>query len=172
MFADPLLHQQLPTFVKSRHLALAGRAFYYCQLKHGPSTLDAYLEGCNFYQWIDGDEMFDQSIMLFSYDPWKSIPYLEFVCWVLPPPNPPKMKEAEKVDAALRRLANSPKCHCGVSALLTTPSQRGAFTSFYRCGLLDYVSCHVSNLSLSLYAFCTYNVTLGTCVFLQRGFPS
>ena len=43
---------------------------------------------------------------------------------------------------------------------------------FYRCGLPDYVSSHESNLSLSLCAFCTYNVTLGTCVFLQRGFPS
>ena len=34
------------------------------------------------------------------------------------------------------------------------------------------MSSHESNLSLSLYAFCTLNVTLGTCVFLQRGFPS
>ena len=82
------------------------------------------------------------------------------------------MIEVEKVDAALCHLANPPRCHCGVSARLTTPSQRGAFTAFYRCGLPDYVSSHESNLSLSLYAFCTYNVTLGTCVFLQRGFPS
>jgi hypothetical protein len=104
--------------------------------------------------------MFDPSIMLFPYDPWKSVPYSEFVCWVPPPPNPPEMIEAEKVDAALRRLANPPKCHCGVSALLTTPSQHRAFTPFYRCGLPDYVSCHEINLSLSLYAFCTYNVTL------------
>ena len=79
------------------------------------------------------------------------------------------MTEAEKVDAALHRLANPPRCHCGVSARLTTPSQREAFTAFYRCGLPDYVSSHESNLSLSLYAFCTYNVTLGTCVFYREG---
>jgi hypothetical protein len=104
--------------------------------------------------------MFDPSIMLFPYDPWKSVPYSEFICWVPPPPNPPEMTEAEKVDIALRCLANPPKCHYGVSALLTTLSQRRAFTPFYRCGLPDYVSRHEINLSLSLYVFCTYNVTL------------
>ena len=79
------------------------------------------------------------------------------------------MTETENVDTSLRRLANPPKCNCGVSALLTTPSQRGAFTAFYRCGLPDYVSSHENNLSLSLYAFCTYNVTLGTFVFCIDG---
>ena len=79
------------------------------------------------------------------------------------------MTEAEKVDVALRRLANPPRCHCGVSVRLTTPSQRGAFTAFYHYGLPDYVSSHESNLSLSLYAFCTYNVTLGTFVFYREG---
>jgi hypothetical protein len=69
------------------------------------------------------------------------------------------MIETEKVDATLRSQANPPRCHCGVSTLLTTPSQPGALTPFYRCGLLDYVSSHESNLSLSLYAFCTFNVT-------------
>ena len=88
--------------------------------------------------------------MLFPYDPWKSVPYAEYVRWVLPPPNPPEMPEAEMVDAALRRLANPPRCHCGVLARLTTPSQRGAFTTFYGCGLPDYVSSHKNNLSLSL----------------------
>ena len=107
--------------------------------------------------------------MLFPYDPWKSVPYAKYVCWVLPPPNPPEMTEAEKVDVALRRLANPPKCNCGVSVLLTTPSQRGTFTAFYRCGLPDYVSSHESNLSLSLYAFCTCNVTLGTFGFCREG---
>jgi hypothetical protein len=172
----PLCYCGLPAFVKqSRHPASARHAFYCCQLKRckrRPPTLDAYLEGCSLYQWIDGDEMFEPSIMLFPYDPWKSVPYSEFVRWVLPPPNPLEMTEAEKVDAALHCRANPPRCHCGVSVRLTTPTQRGAFTAFYHCGLPDYVSCHGSNLSLSFYAFCTYNVTLGTCVFLQRGFPS
>ena len=79
------------------------------------------------------------------------------------------MTETENVDTSLRRLANPPKCNYAVSALLTTPSQRGAFTAFYRCGLPDYVSSHEINLSLSLYAFCTYNVTLGTFVFYREG---
>jgi hypothetical protein len=56
----------LPAFMKqSRHPASVGR----CQLKQRLPTLDAYLEGCNFYQWIDGDETFEPSIMLFPYDP-------------------------------------------------------------------------------------------------------
>jgi hypothetical protein len=152
----PLCYCGLSAFVKqSRHPVLSRCAFYCCQLKRRPPTLDAYIERRNFYQWIDGDEMFEPFIMLFPYDPWKSVPYAEYVCWVPPPSNPPEMTEAEKVDAALRRLANPPRCHCGVSVRLTTPNQRGAFTAFYRCGLSDYVSSHESNLSLSLYVFCT-----------------
>ena len=60
----PLCYCGLPGYPAS-----AGRAFYCCQLKRRLSTLDAYLEGCSFYQWIDGDEMFDPAIMLFPYDP-------------------------------------------------------------------------------------------------------
>ena len=112
--AEPTLlyYCGLPASVKqSRHPASAGRAFYYCQLKRCPLTLDAYLEGCNFYQWIDGDEMFEPLIMLFPYDPWKSVPYAEYVSWVPPPLNPPEMIEVAKVDAALHHLANPPRCH-------------------------------------------------------------
>jgi hypothetical protein len=76
----PLCYYGLSAFVKqSRHPTSTRRAFYCCQLKRRPPTLDAYLEGCSFYQWINGDEMFDSSIMLFPYDPWKSVPYSEFV---------------------------------------------------------------------------------------------
>ena len=103
--------------------------------------------------------MFDPLIRLFPYNPWKSWPYLEFVRWVAPPPNPSEMTEGEKVDAALKRLANPPRCHCGLSAILTTPSQRGAFTPFYRCGLPDYVSAHAINLfSEVLCFFAHYNI--------------
>ena len=74
----------LPTFVKqSRHHKSAERALYYCQLRRHPSQLGSFIDGCNFYQWIDGDEMFDPNIMLFPYDPWKSCPYDEFVQWCL-----------------------------------------------------------------------------------------
>jgi len=100
--STPLCDCGLLAFVsQSRHPELAGRAFYVCQLKRS-STLDAYLEGCNFFRWIDGHKMFDPLIRLFPYDPWKSWPYPKFVRWVAPPPNPPEMTEGEKVDAALK----------------------------------------------------------------------
>ena len=104
--------------------------------------------------------------MLFPYDPWKSVPYSEFVRWVPPPPNPLEMTEAKKVDAALRRLANPPRCHCGVSTILTYPSQRGAFT-LPSTG----VDCHghAINLFQSFYVFYTYNITLGTFSFCSEG---
>ena len=50
--------------------------------------------------------MVDRRIMLFLFDPWKSWAYDEFVRWVLPPPNPPKMTEDEKLDARLKCIAN------------------------------------------------------------------
>ena len=46
----PLCYCGLAAFMKqSRHPASAGHAFYCCQLKQRPRTLDAYLEGCIFY---------------------------------------------------------------------------------------------------------------------------
>jgi hypothetical protein len=108
---------------------------------------------------------------LFPYDPWKSVPYSKFVRWVQSPPNPPKLIEAEKLTAALRRLMNPPRCHCGLSARLTTPSKPGAFIPFYYYGLPDAVSYHESKVSLSSSAFCIYNVILAT-LFFCRGFPS
>ncbi|CAD6240396.1 unnamed protein product [Miscanthus lutarioriparius] len=39
---------------------------------------------------------------------------------------------------AFVKQSRHPTCHCGVSALLTTPNQRGIFTAFYRYGLPDY----------------------------------
>jgi hypothetical protein len=128
----PLCYCGLLAFVKqSRHPTSARRAFYCCKLKSRPPILDAYLQGCSFYQWIDGDEMFDPMIMLFPYDPWKTVPYSEFVCWVRPTPNPPEMLETEKLTTALWHLMNPPKCHCGLLTRLTTPSKPGAFTPFY-----------------------------------------
>jgi hypothetical protein len=65
----PLCDCGLPAFVKhSRHPKSAEHAFYVCQLKR-PLTLDAYLEGCNFFRWINGNKMFDPLIRLFLYDP-------------------------------------------------------------------------------------------------------
>jgi hypothetical protein len=71
----------LPAFVKqSRHPLSSGRAFFCCQLRRRtPSNSNGSLDGCNFYQWIDGDEKIDRRIMFFPYDPWKSCPYPEFV---------------------------------------------------------------------------------------------
>jgi hypothetical protein len=156
--------------VKASHISWA--SFVLLPIEALSPTLDAYLQGCSFYQWIDGDEMFDPMIMLFPYDLWKSVPYSKFVHWVWPPLNPPKLIEAEKLTAALRRLMNPPRCHCGLSAWLTTPSKPGAFIPFYYSGLPDAISYHESKVSLSSFVFCTHNVILATLVFLQRGFPS
>jgi hypothetical protein len=74
----PVCYCGLPAYVKqSRHPGSAGRAFYLCKLKRRPPTLDAYLSGCNFFQWIDGHEMFDPLIRLFPDDPWNSCSYSE-----------------------------------------------------------------------------------------------
>jgi hypothetical protein len=62
--------------------------------------------------------------MLFPYDPWKSSPYDEFVRWVPPPWNPHEMIELEKVDAALNRLVNRPRCHCDMVAVLQLQARR------------------------------------------------
>jgi hypothetical protein len=81
------------------------------------------------------------------------------------------MTEEEKVDAALHRLANPPRCHCGVSAMLTTPSQRGAFTAFYRCGLPGSVSDH-GNHPLRSFIVCFPHTTLHLqYLFLAEGVP-
>jgi hypothetical protein len=165
----PRCYCGLSAFMKqSRHPTSARRAFYCCQLKRRPLTLDTYLQGCSFYQWINGDEIFDPMIMLFPYDSWKSVPYSELVRWVQPPPNPPEMIEAEKLTVALRRLMNPPRCHCGPSARLTTSSKPRAFIPFYYCALPDVVSYHESKVSLSSSTFCTYNVILATLVFSER----
>jgi len=113
--------------------------------------------------------MFDPLIRLFPYYPWKSWPYSKIVCWVPHPPNPLEMTKEEKTDTSLYRLANPPRCHYGVLAILTTPSQRGAFTPFYRCGLPCSVSCHAINPFGSFSLFCTYNITVATFVFCREG---
>lgn len=153
-------------FVKqSRHPESAGHAFYVCQLKRRASSVDSYLQGCNFYQWIDGHDKFDKMIMLFPYDPWKSCPYDEFARWVAPPLNPPEMSDEEKIDATLYRLANRPSCHCGLEAFLQLPSKDGLFTPFYRCRVRDSVSDIVSNEFWNL--LCVVHImTLELHVFL------
>jgi hypothetical protein len=169
----PLCACGLPAFVKqSRHPQSAGRAFYCCQLRRCPSQLRSFIDGCNFYQWMDGDEMFDPSIMLFPYDPWKSCPYDEFVRWVRRALNPPEMTKLEKVDAALNHLVNRPRCHCDMVAVLQLPSQKGMFTPFYRCGQRDYVSAHAMNLfSKVLCVFHIITSHLQHYIF-QRGFSA
>jgi len=167
----PMCYCGLPAFVKqSRHPESAGRAFYLCQLTRGPPTLDKIIEGCNFYQWIDGHEMFDPLIRLFPYDPWKSCSYSEFVRWVPPPPNPPEMTEEEKMRASFHRLSNPPFCKCGISATLTNPSRRDLFTPFFRCRLPNPVSYHAINGFVRLFVFCTYYIHLSHLYFCREGF--
>jgi hypothetical protein len=83
---------------------------------------------------------FDRHIMFFPYDPWKSCSYPEFVRWVPPPSNPPKMTNMEKLYAAMDHRVNPPKCHCDKVVVLQEPSMDILFTPFYRCGEHDNVS--------------------------------
>jgi hypothetical protein len=81
-----------------------------------------------------------------------------------------KMTEWEKVDAALYQLANPPRCHCGVSAILITPSQWNAFTPLYHCGLLDYVSVLMKWIYFDRCYWCAhYNISLATFSFRREG---
>ena len=59
-----------------------------------------------------------------------------------PPPNPPPMTEEEKQEAAIYRVNNPPKCHCGVRAKLQRPNigVPQKFTPFFRCSLKTRVS--------------------------------
>ena len=100
---------QLAVVKQSRHPKTAGRAFYVCNW----NDLINYCH-CFFFQWIDGLDKFDPRIWLFPYYPSESWPYNEFRRWVPPPPNPAAMTEEEKQEAAIYRVNNPPKCHCGV----------------------------------------------------------
>ncbi|KAG2604674.1 hypothetical protein PVAP13_4NG125265 [Panicum virgatum] len=108
---------QLAEVKQSRHPKTAGRAFYIC--KWNDSLNHCH---CFFFQWIDGPDKFDPRIRLFPYYRSESWAYKDFRRWVPPPPNPPLMTEEEKQEAAIYRVNNPPKCHCGVRAKLQRPN--------------------------------------------------
>ncbi|XP_039811858.1 uncharacterized protein LOC120674805 [Panicum virgatum] len=93
--------------------------------------------GNQLAEWIDGPDKFDPRIRLFPYYRSESWAYNEFRRWVPPPPNPPPMTEEEKQEAAIYRVNNPPKCHCGVRAKLQRPNigVPPKFTPFFRCSL-------------------------------------
>ncbi|CAO2168708.1 unnamed protein product, partial [Urochloa humidicola] len=71
-FLDP----PLPAKVKqSNHPGTAARAYYLCGDHRD-------WEMCNFFQWIDGPEMFDPRILHFRQ--WRSSLYEKFKRWVPP----------------------------------------------------------------------------------------
>nr|TKW30434.1 hypothetical protein SEVIR_2G036700v2 [Setaria viridis] len=90
---------------QSRHPKTAGRTFYVCKWK----------------------------IRLFPYDSTELKPYYQFRRWVPLPPNPPRMTEEEKQEAACRRVRDSLMCKCGVAAKLMRPNLGvpPKFTSFF-----------------------------------------
>lgn len=90
------------------------------------------MDGCLFFQWIDGPEMYDERILLFPHDDEK-VPVEEFKRWVPPPPNPPQMTEEEKNEASRRRVANPPLCKCGYRAELERPPRGLNYIPFFRC---------------------------------------
>lgn len=128
---------QLAVVKQSRHPKTAGRAFYICKWNDSLNPCH-----CFFFQWIDGPDKFDPRIRLFPYYRSESWAYNEFRRWVPPPPNPPPMTEEEKQEAAIYRVNNPPKCHCGVRAKLQRPNigVPPKFTPFFRCSLKTRVS--------------------------------
>ena len=122
---------------QSRHPKTAGRAFYVCNWNDLMNPCH-----CLFFQWIDGPDKFDHRIRLFPYYRSESWAYNEFRRWIPPPPNPPPMTEEEKHEAAIYRVNNPPKCHCGVRAKLQRPNigVPPKFTPFFRCSLKTRVS--------------------------------
>ena len=128
---------QLAEVKQSRHPKTAGRAFYICKWNDSLNPCH-----CFFFQWIDGPDKFDPRIRLFPYYRSESWAYNEFRRWVPPPPNPPPMTEEEKQEAAIYRVNNPPKCHCGVRAKLQRPNigVPPKFTPFFRCSLKTRVS--------------------------------
>ncbi|TVU05407.1 hypothetical protein EJB05_48568, partial [Eragrostis curvula] len=113
---------------QSRHRVTAARVFYECRS-----------DECFFFEWIDGQEMYDPRILLF---PWnrKSFEYKAFKRWVPPPPNPPPMTNDEKVAAARLQVRNPPLCHCEYWSELETPPVGLDYTPFFRCALVGSVS--------------------------------
>ncbi|KAG2565784.1 uncharacterized protein LOC120681073 [Panicum virgatum] len=123
---------QVAVVKQSRHPKTAGRAFYICKWNDSLNPCHSF-----FFQWINGPDKFDPRIWLFPYYQSESWAYNEFRQWVPPPPNPPPMTEEEKQEAAIYRVNNPPKCHCGVRAKLQRPNigVPPKFTPFFRCSL-------------------------------------
>ncbi|TVU12874.1 hypothetical protein EJB05_46540, partial [Eragrostis curvula] len=91
-----------------------------------------FMNTCDFFQWIDGPEKYDQRILLL---PWtvKKAPYESFKRWVPPPPNPPIMTKEECKAKAKECLANPPLCDCGYRSELETAPPGLKYTPFFRC---------------------------------------
>ncbi|RCV18368.1 hypothetical protein SETIT_3G295500v2 [Setaria italica] len=103
---------------QSRHPKIAGRAFYVCKWIFDPMPAAP----CDFFQWIDGPNKYDRRIRLFLYHSTELKPYHQFRRWVPRPPNPPRMTEEEKQEAACMRVRDPPICKCGVPAKLMRPN--------------------------------------------------
>uniref|UniRef100_K3XXZ8 GRF-type domain-containing protein n=1 Tax=Setaria italica TaxID=4555 RepID=K3XXZ8_SETIT len=118
---------------QSRHPKTAGRAFYVCKWTFDPLPAAP----CDFFQWIDGPDKYDPRFRLFPYHSTELKPYHQFRRWVPPPPNPPRMTDEEKQEAACRHVRDPPMCKCGVPAKLMCPNlgDPPKFTPFFRCSL-------------------------------------
>ncbi|RCU61439.1 hypothetical protein SETIT_J002100v2 [Setaria italica] len=118
---------------QSRHLKIAGRAFYVCKWTFDPIPAAP----CDFFQWIDGLDKYDPRIHLFPYDSIELKSYHQFRRWVPSPPNLARMTEEEKQEAACRRVKDPPMCKCGVATKLMRPNLGvpPKFTPFFLCSL-------------------------------------
>jgi hypothetical protein len=138
-FPEPLCFCGIPAEVKqSRRRETAARAYYMCCVKYEvlPNCGSTIVyQPCEFFQWIDGPEMYDPRILMFPHNEEETSPWCSFKRWVPPPPNPPPMTIEEKKEAVSRRVRDPPLCHCNVRAKIQRPnpgvSER--FLAFFRC---------------------------------------
>jgi hypothetical protein len=134
-------HRKEASVKQSRQPSTAARAYYCCPYKSvsnkishvwilcNLTLISFFLVGagsCRLFQWIDGPELIDRQILLFSYDRNESSPLRSFKRWVPLSPNPPPMTDEEKDEASTSRARNPPACKYGYRAELD-------YTPFFRC---------------------------------------
>jgi hypothetical protein len=128
--ARPLV---LTTIAPTRVWVIKFCMYEYCVIWQLQIFFLSKQDSCRFFQWIDGLELVDRQILLFSYDRNESSPLWSFKRWVPLPSNPPPMTDEEKDEASTHRVRNPPACKCGYLAELVNPPSGLDYTPFFRC---------------------------------------
>jgi hypothetical protein len=119
----------LTTIAPTKVWVIKFRMYEYCVIWHLQEFFLSEQDGCRFFQWIDGPELIDRQILLFSYDKNESSPLRYFKCWVSPPP----MTDKKNDESSTHRVRNPPTYKCGYRAELVNPPSELDYTPFFRC---------------------------------------